>query len=436
MRDRLLVIAVLLALPLEMLAQTIPCAPVQVGGKSFNPPGGIIFSMQPGIYNQGTTFAGCVFDGMKLWDSTFDGTWVRGVGEASGLIENVEIQWVPPLEISEVAQTSPDAAFIGYTAKPSLGGQPRAAGSPDITYAVIQLPNNLATTAGFGFSGGCERIMVVLAHEIGHGYIGAPHSPGSIMQGSNKDLQWGGLDLLPFGPTLCDRDAEKRARTTPGEMNVDVVYLCNDETYTDEHGCPCGAFLSSASYTGYNRKPVGHIQWPQSGVYAPFSGNLDMHAADPDGNVWRVDYRLNGQALLTTTTPPFGFPFNVGPGAYSIDAVMYDTVNEYTITAPRQINVCGGPPPAPATPGYWNYGGGTIQVYWANPAPSPPPGFVTMFQLEAGTYPGGANAGVWQIGALNHTVYGVAPGTYYARVRAYNPCGWSAPSPDITVVVP
>lgn len=298
----------------------------------------------------------------------------------------------------------------------------------------IWVPDNIEQTIGLLQPGGCDRLRKLLGHELGHG-MGLDHGFGSIMQEGDTGLPYWGLDLLPNGPTHCDRDAENWARTFQGPDGTGGgLEYCNTNTYTDSHGCPCGAFFTYIPpYTGQNHKPIVHVKWPPSGLYAPFGGTLDLHSDDVDGRVWRVDYLVNGSYLLTTTTPPFGIPFNVGPGSYTIEAAAYDNAQEYTISAPNQINVCGSPPPAP---GWLAHTVNTpyVHLWWPNPAP----GWVSHYAIEAGSSPGLANLGTWQTANLHLDVGRVGPGTYWVRVRvrAANPCGWSTPSADIRVVVP
>lgn len=427
--NRLLVVAVvcILALPNPALA----CPGSRYNQKPFNPTVGVKFHVADEIYTQNPLLGECVRQGLELWHSPADQTPVVSVPVSEA---DVYVYFVSPESLG--AQQYPNARWANQSKDPAgftIGG-------------AIQIPWNIMATAGFEEEGGCSRIMKVAAHELGHGFFGDGnvHQWGSIMQQSNNFDMWGGLDYLPLGPTYCDRQNEKFARTyedgsgTQGGGDLaDAVEPCNESSYTDSHGCPCGAFLMSIPnpYTGYNHKPFGHIEWPKAGVYAPFSGNLQMHATDVDGWVNRVDYSINGSPLLTTTTPDFGFPFSVTPGSYSIGVVLYDTADEYTILPPVQVNVCGGPPPQVGLPSYI-ISGSTVYFWWTNPSPD----WTTLFQFEAGTYPGGTDAGLWHVApaptTVYHTVLGVPSGTYYVRVRAYNPCGFGAPSYETTVVVP
>jgi hypothetical protein len=61
----------------------------------------------------------------------------------------------------------------------------------------------------------------------------------------------------------------------------------------------------------------------------------------------------------------------------------------------------------------------------------------TSYVLQAGHAPGGSDVPETTVGnLLTVTIDGVAPGTYYARLRGRNACGPGAASNEIVVVVP
>jgi hypothetical protein len=94
-----------------------------------------------------------------------------------------------------------------------------------------------------------------------------------------------------------------------------------------------------------------------------------------------------------------------------------------------------GPCVAPAAPAglaaTFNVGG-VVSLTWNGPTVSP-----TTYVIEAGSLPGITNLANSDLGGpgTSMTTTGVAPGTYYVRVRARNACGISAPSNEIVVVV-
>ena len=91
------------------------------------------------------------------------------------------------------------------------------------------------------------------------------------------------------------------------------------------------------------------------------------------------------------------------------------------ITGP---SACSGPPGAIAFLG-WTTAGvpqGSVMFMW-----DPAPGGVTRYVVEFGTTRGASNLAVVEASgaARSHTFHGLAPGDYFARVRAKNDCGVS-----------
>ncbi len=76
--------------------------------------------------------------------------------------------------------------------------------------------------------------------------------------------------------------------------------------------------------------------------------------------------------------------------------------------------------------------GSTVTVSWLAPATP-----VTSYMIEAGFSPGAANLAAFSTGstATQFSAAGVAPGTYYVRVRAINQDGVSAASNEVRVDV-
>jgi predicted phage tail protein len=89
------------------------------------------------------------------------------------------------------------------------------------------------------------------------------------------------------------------------------------------------------------------------------------------------------------------------------------------------------PPDPPTGLRLLSASGGTVSLVW-NPAGGSPSSYI----VEAGSAPGLANLANSDLGLTTVlTATGVAPGTYYVRVRARNACGTSAPSNEVVVVV-
>jgi hypothetical protein len=78
--------------------------------------------------------------------------------------------------------------------------------------------------------------------------------------------------------------------------------------------------------------------------------------------------------------------------------------------------------------------GNTVTLTWAAPASVDP---VVTYILEAGSSPGAANLANFTTGttATSFVAVGVAPGTFYVRVRSQNAGGASAASQEVVIVV-
>jgi subtilisin family serine protease len=87
-------------------------------------------------------------------------------------------------------------------------------------------------------------------------------------------------------------------------------------------------------------------------------------------------------------------------------------------------------PDAPSVTG--SVGPGHATLSWSVPGASR----ISEFVLEAGTAPGASNYYAGSVGATTTVSGAVPPGTYYVRVRARSSCGLSAPSAELTLVVP
>ncbi len=74
--------------------------------------------------------------------------------------------------------------------------------------------------------------------------------------------------------------------------------------------------------------------------------------------------------------------------------------------------------------------GTTVQLAWL-----PTGAAAASYELIVGSLPGAADVGTFPTAATRLTATGVGRGVYYARIRAMNTYGASAPSPDIIVIV-
>ncbi len=115
-------------------------------------------------------------------------------------------------------------------------------------------------------------------------------------------------------------------------------------------------------------------------------------------------------------------------------ALMYSDDGSYIPWGTATCNNPGGSSQQPPiAPHYFSahVSGSTVSLWW-----TPPPGPIYDYRLDAGSAPGLSNIVSYQLGnQSSYVVYGVGPGTYYARVTARNGGGHSPPSNEIAVVV-
>jgi hypothetical protein len=94
---------------------------------------------------------------------------------------------------------------------------------------------------------------------------------------------------------------------------------------------------------------------------------------------------------------------------------------------------CNAPPAAPSGVSYTK-AGDVATLHWTA---SPEKEYVTTYVIEAGSQPGANNQGTFVAPGSATTFQRQAPpGTYYVHMFARNACGTSAPTPDLTVVIP
>jgi hypothetical protein len=91
---------------------------------------------------------------------------------------------------------------------------------------------------------------------------------------------------------------------------------------------------------------------------------------------------------------------------------------------------CEAPAPPPTNFLIRSHHGSTVSLVW-NPSTEP----VGFYIVEAGSASGLSDLSPRETPATSLTITRIPPGTYYARVRATNACGVSAPSNEITVVI-
>lgn len=132
-----------------------------------------------------------------------------------------------------------------------------------------------------------------------------------------------------------------------------------------------------------------------------------------------------GRGLVFRTAAP--------PGRYFVRTRGVNSCGRGPASNELELTV-GGPPPISPSNLTAAVSGRTVRLAWDAPNAGSVPSF---YQLEAGSGPGLSNLAVARTPDLTLTAPGVPPGHYFVRVRAGNPSGLSAPTPDVQVdVVP
>jgi len=123
------------------------------------------------------------------------------------------------------------------------------------------------------------------------------------------------------------------------------------------------------------------------------------------------------------------------PGTYHVRVVALNPAG----ASPPSPSVVVSPRPGACTPPHAPAGlvaggsPGAIAVSWAAPQSGAIP---TGYLLRVGSVSGGADIGVLTLGPQLSIGGAVPPGPYFLRVAATNACGMSAPSAEVSAVVP
>ncbi|MEZ5420702.1 MAG: matrixin family metalloprotease [Vicinamibacterales bacterium] len=185
----------------------------------------------------------------------------------------------------------------------------------------------------------------------------------------------------------------------------------------------CALPGAPASFTATSTDTAVSLQWtPGSGVVQGYQ--LEAGSAPSLADLAVLPYPATTTALAASV--PYGQYY----------------------TRVRATNVCGAGPPSPevllnvqpctAAPGtptglMAGVSGGLVSLQWTAAAGAP----AASYTLVVGSVPGGSDILVYPTGTTATALGAPAPpGTYHVRVIATNPCGQSAPSSSVTVVVP
>ena len=182
---------------------------------------------------------------------------------------------------------------------------------------------------------------------------------------------------------------------------------------------------------------------PPSGLVATASGNTASFSwTAPSGGGPVTNY-----VLLAGNAPGFAAPlasvpiqggatsFTVGGvpnGVYYVRVVAQGPGGLSGATNEATLRVGATAAPGPPTLHAPNVSGTTVSVSWTAGSGVAP----TSYVLSAAVTPGGATVASVPLSGASVTIPGVPRGTYYLRLTAVNAAGASAPSNQVTLVVP
>jgi predicted phage tail protein len=237
------------------------------------------------------------------------------------------------------------------------------------------------------------------------------------------------------------------AGSAPGLRNLATIPVRGATSFTAV--APTGLYyLTVEARNGYGTSALSNEVAVQAGCVAPPPAPGPLGYTKFGGAV-----RLAWSAAATAT----GYQLEAGysPGVVDLGTIPLGNVTSFSASAPlgvyyvrvRAVNACGvgpasnevavaldGTMPLPDTPtGFTATVAGRTVAFQFVPASSG--GLSASFQLEAGVTPGGTIATL-PTAATTLVVPNAPPGTFYVRVRAVNPAGVSAPTSDLTVVIP
>lgn len=166
---------------------------------------------------------------------------------------------------------------------------------------------------------------------------------------------------------------------------------------------------------------VASLSWAAPGGTAPEAFVVEAGTASGASNVGR--FVVGGTAVAGA----------LGPGTYFVrvrailGGVEGQPSSEVVLTVPSTAVAPAAPQNLSAA-----VGGGLVRLFW-----TASPGNAESYVIEAGLSPGQSNLAVLDTTTLDTAFSAaVAPGTYYVRLRARNTFGTSAPSNEVTIVVP
>ncbi len=182
-------------------------------------------------------------------------------------------------------------------------------------------------------------------------------------------------------------------------------------------GAPSGLI---ASITG----STVTLQWQSPAGGSPQGYVVEAGSAPGASNIGRFPIGPSPRMLVATNVVAGTYFVRVRATSGSLESAPS---NEVTVAVGA---VCSA---APGSPGSLSASvtGTAVQLAWGVSA-----GHVSSYILEAGSSPGGIDAGSFDLGTTtSYFASSVPAGTYYVRVKARNACGISAPSSETVVTV-
>lgn len=209
-------------------------------------------------------------------------------------------------------------------------------------------------------------------------------------------------------------------------------------TATDDQGGTATSRPAMVTVRGANQAPTVTLTAPNEGSHFPFGSNVNLAAtaADVDGTITAVEFRLGGAGgslIARTTAQPFSAIWsNVAPGSYGLVAVAYDDRNAAATSSIVHLTIDANALPTAALT---SPVAGTVFVAPADIAvtatASDSDGTIAKVDFYAGTTLIGTSGAPPY--ATNWT--GVAAGGYSITAKATDNAGGTATSSAVAVTV-
>ena len=283
------------------------------------------------------------------------------------------------------------------------------------------------------------------------GSPGAPGAPGGFaasVSGSTINMSWSAPTTggVPTGYSLV-------ARTSPGAAPIVTLPLGLITSYGV--AAPNGSFVLSVVATNASgASPESNtvtVAVPQvaaapgapSGLVATVAGSTATFTWNaPSGGGAPTSYVLVAGVSPGFTVPIATVPLPVSPRSFAVAGVPPGTYYARLLarnsggTSPASnevsLTVAGASAPSAPVLNTPSVAGGVVSLSWTPGGGSAP----TSYTLVATVTPSGAPIATVPLTGTGIAFPGVPAGTYYLRLTASNAAGTSAPSNQVTLVVP